>query len=345
MSLCSPCAKSALTDVERSPFASAPLIESASCATELPTDGLFTTAAAAMDTVVSLRVVTTADDPLLSTRVERALGWFSLVEGTCSRFDPGSELMIVSQTVGKPVPVSDILYGAIEVAIEVARLSEGAFDPTIGLFLERAGFNRHYLTGKRVLTPYGADYRPTYRDVRLDPRRKTVTLRRPLILDLGAVAKGMAIDLAARELAAYRGFAVEAGGDLYVGGCNERGTAWQVGIKHPLRPYTLIDTLAVSNAAICTSGAYERRVQAGPVIHHILDPRAGASAGGAASATVVAPTAMLADALSTAAFVLGPRLGMGFLERAGVEGLIITPELERKATHGYARYTADSIRH
>jgi FAD:protein FMN transferase len=273
-------------------------------------------------------------------------------DGSCShngadtrRIDPGSEVMIVGQTVGKPVPVSELLFGAIEVALEVARLSEGAFDPTIGVLLERAGFNRHYLTGKRISTPYGGDYRPTYRDVRLDRRRKTITLRRPLILDLGAVAKGLAIDLAARELAAYPGFAIDAGGDIYVGGRNERGTAWQIGIKHPRLPGALIDTLSVSNAAICTSGAYERRVEAGPITHHILDPRNGASADAAASVTVVAANATIADALSTAAFVLGPRLGVGFLERAQVEGLLISPELEHKTTVGYGRYTTHSLKH
>ncbi len=78
----------------------------------------------------------------------------------------------------------------------------------------------------------------------------------------------------------------------------------------------------VSDCAVCTSGEYERGA-------HILDPRDAAAAPRAASATVIAPTAMLADALATAAFVLGPGDGIALLERMGVQGLLITPELEQ----------------
>jgi thiamine biosynthesis lipoprotein len=90
----------------------------------------------------------------------------------------------------------------------------------------------------------------------------------------------------------------------------------------------------VSNAAVCTSGDYERRSACEDDGHHILDPRAGVSAGDVASATVVAPTAMAADALATAAFVLGPTEGIRLLERQGVDGLIVSPRLERHATRG-----------
>ena len=95
----------------------------------------------------------------------------------------------------------------------------------------------------------------------------------------------------------------------------------------------LIDSLRVSNQAVCTSGDYERRTPAATA-HHILDPRTGASPQSVASATVVASGAMLADALATAAFVLGPEEGIEFLNRMGVDGLIVTPELERYETRG-----------
>ncbi|HVA92191.1 MAG TPA: FAD:protein FMN transferase, partial [Chloroflexota bacterium] len=256
------------------------------------------------------------------------------------RFDPDSEVMELCGTVGIPIEVSDLLFGALSLAQEIARLSQGAFDPTVGLTLERAGFNRNYRTGEPIHTMIDSDRRPTYHDVYLDETRQTVTLRRPMVLDLGAVAKGLAIDLAARELAGYAGFAVEAGGDLFVGGRNDQGAPWRIGIKHPLQPTTLIDTLDIRDLAVCTSATYERRVDAGPITHHLLDPRSGGSALGVASVTVIAPTAMLADALSTAAFVLGPEKGIALLDEAGVDGLIITPTLQRKATQHYARHQA-----
>jgi thiamine biosynthesis lipoprotein len=95
----------------------------------------------------------------------------------------------------------------------------------------------------------------------------------------------------------------------------------------------LIETLVVSDTAVCTSGDYERRTT--DEGHHILDPSSGASAGGAASVTVLSPSATAADALATAAFVLGPARGLELLEREGVEGLIFSADLDRFATPGW----------
>jgi thiamine biosynthesis lipoprotein len=293
-----------------------------------------------MGTVATVRVISAEQGEKVQVRMAQALGWFAHVEAQCTRFDPASELMQLCRNVGRPVAVSDLLFGLITMALALARRSRGAFDPTVGLALERAGFDRHHRTGEHTRTPISEEGRPTYRDIQLDPRRRTVTLRCPMVLDLGAVAKGLAIDLAARELHGYPGYAVEAGGDLYLGGHSEYGARWAVGIRHPRTPGALIDILSLSDVAVCTSGDYERRVDAGSITHHLLDPRAGRSAGRAISATVVAPSAMLADGLSTTAFVLGPRRGLSFLERAGAEGLIVTPQLQLKETTRYAQYRA-----
>ena len=157
-----------------------------------------------------------------------------------------------------------------------------------------------------------------------------------MTLDLGAVAKGLAVDAAARELEPFRDFAIDAGGDLYLGGSNAQGDPWRVGIRHPRRDDELIASLRVSNQAVCTSGDYERRAarrRQPPVITFWI------------RAAVLRPTrwparpwsrsgAMLADALATAAFVLGPEDGIQLLNRMGVDGLIVTPELERYETRG-----------
>jgi thiamine biosynthesis lipoprotein len=83
--------------------------------------------------------------------------------------------------------------------------------------------------------------------------------------------------------------------------------------------------------AVSTSGDYERRIGRDGDHHH-LDPRIGAAAGALASVTVAAPTAVAADALATAAFVLGPVDGMHLLERQGVAGLAVSPSRERYST-------------
>jgi FAD:protein FMN transferase len=135
-----------------------------------------------------------------------------------------------------------------------------------------------------------------------------------------------------RELRPFENFAVDAGGDLYLGGCSPTGEPWSIGIRHPRRDNELLCSLPVSNRAVCTSGDYERQSPIEDKGHHILNPRTGVTANDVASVTVVAFSAMLADALATAAFVLGPTEGIRLFDRLGVDGLIVSPTLKRYAT-------------
>jgi thiamine biosynthesis lipoprotein len=310
-----------------------------------------------MGTFVTIHVVGCADEPKgdgeVEQAVERAFEWFYRVEQCCTRFDPNSELMQLTKHAGVPVRVSKILYEAVQFALAIAEESGGAFDPTVGCAMETRGFNRNYITGAEIRTVLAArapERRGTgaylraanssvsYRDVQLDPEGHTIALLRPLILDLGAVAKGLAVDLAAKELEGFGNFAINAGGDLYVGGCNPEREPWSIGIRHPRREDELIESLRISNRAVCTSGDYERLSADGNGGHHILDPRTAWCASAAASVSVIAPNAMLADALATAAFVLGPIEGIQMLERYEVDGLIFSPQVERYATRGLRAY-------
>ena len=183
--------------------------------------------------------------------------------------------MQLSAHVGVPVPASAILCEAVQFALSVAEDTDGAFDPTVGRRMEARGFNREHRTGQTVRSPFPHDDDVTYRDVHVDPDRRTITLGRPLTLDLGAVAKGLAVDAAARELQPFRDFAIDAGGDLYLGGRNPDGVPWSVGIRHPRLDGQLIDSLRVSDKAVCTSGDYERPAPDDIDEHHVLDPRSG----------------------------------------------------------------------
>src|SRR5579883_1304826 len=217
-----------------------------------------------MGTVATIQVVRPESDP--EGAVERAFQWFTEIEQRCSRFEPQSELMQLTAHAGVEVPVSPILFEALQFALAVAEESGGAFDPTVGLQMEENGFNRDYKTGRPVQTTLLKETSATYRDIRLNPERRSVTLLQPLVLDLGAVAKGLAVDMAARELQLCKNYSVYAGGDLYLGGLNPDGQPWSVGIRHPRIDGELIEAIRISDRAVCTSGDYERG-------RHILDPR------------------------------------------------------------------------
>jgi thiamine biosynthesis lipoprotein len=281
-------------------------------------------ATVSMDTGVNIEVISNEPRERIETSVQRALAWFDTVERICTRFDRTSEVMQLLDQVGRPVRVSTLLFEVVAFAIDLAEQTGGAFDPTIGASLEQLGFNTNYKTGEAIHTP--VDAAASFRDVRIDRRARTVELRRPLILDLNAVAKGLAIDLAARELEAFPDVCVEAGGDLYVHGHNLSGAEWHIGIQHPRAEGLLAHTLDVTNAAVCTSGDYERRTGAGAGEAHILDARTHRSVSELASVTVIAPTAMAADGLSTAAMVLGRQRGIELLEQQGVSGVLIAPD-------------------
>ena len=283
-----------------------------------------------MGTIVTIDVAA-SDGP---DALERALQRFAEVEQVCSRFDEGSELRQLCARVGEPVPASPLLCQLLAFALEVAEASDGAFDPTVGWAMVRRGFNREHRTGRVTAGDTTASATVTYRDVTVDVDDRTITLRRPLMLDLGAVAKGLAIDLAARELAPCRHFVIDAGGDLFLSGHRLDGAPWEVGIRHPRDPDRVCAVVSTSDAAVCTSGDYERPSPAGDG-HHLVDPSTGASPGELASVTVTAPSAMTADAMATAAFILGPARGLRFLADQGVSGLLVTPALTWHATPGF----------
>jgi thiamine biosynthesis lipoprotein len=300
-------------------------------------NGSFIRSEPLMGTIVTItvpareRAAGLAIDQSVGHSVERAFGWFREIERSCSRFDPQSEVRRLARHAGEPVRVSEALFESVTFALAVAEESGGAFDPAIGARMEACGFSTHYVSGEDTSSAIAPGDPVSWRDVHVDSVGRTVTLAKPIVLDLGAVAKGLAVDMAARELAPLEDFGVDAGGDLYLGGHNTNGEPWSVGIRHPRTPGALIATLRVSGTAVCTSGDYERPASSAAVggSHHILDARTGASARELASVTVVAPTAMVADAFATAAFALGMRAGCDFLDRQGVQALLVTPSLER----------------
>jgi FAD:protein FMN transferase len=210
---------------------------------------LYVHSVASMATIVSIEIVgygdTAKQRQLRDQAVRRAVQWFERVEASCSRFDEESEIRRLSTQVGVPIQVSPLVFRVVEFALAVARESDGAFDPTVGAEMEARGFNRDDRTGRAVQSGVVPRSGASFRDVALDADKSTITLGRPTLLDLGGVAKGLAVDLAAQELQRLENFAIDAGGDLFFGGKNADGESWRVGIRHPRRRNQLMETLQV----------------------------------------------------------------------------------------------------
>jgi FAD:protein FMN transferase len=289
-----------------------------------------------MDTYITIKLITEQPEKKAEAIMQKAFQKFRHVESVCSRFDQTSELRKLSSHVGKPVKASELLFQALSFALEMAKLTDGAFDPSVGRVLENAGFNKNYRSGEKSLFETDKQGSATYQDILLHEEERTITLCKPLVLDLGAVAKGLAVDLAMKELEAFEGFVIDAGGDLYVHGLNEHETTWRVGIQHPQNKTKLLGTVELSNSAVCTSGSYERISEKG--VHHLIHPHTSESVKGVTSCTVIAPFAMLADAFSTAVFIMGPQEGLRLLEENGLEGILMTSANELIMTKGMERY-------
>ncbi len=164
-------------------------------------------------------------------------------------------------------------------------------------------------------------------------------------IDLGAIAKGYAVDEIADifRQAGIENFFIDAGGDVYAGGLNRFQERWRIGIRHPRDRESLADVIGVSNQAVATSGDYEQFTEiGGRRFSHIIDPRTGWPQGGTASATVIAPTALEADALATALTVLSPAEGMALVDGKGdgFAALVITLGDDGIAFHASDRYPA-----
>lgn len=279
-----------------------------------------------MDTVVDIQVVTRKSNDQTEAAIDRAFEAFRKVEHACSRFSQDSELMEACRQIKTPVQISPFLFEPLKFALEVAKWTDGIFDPTVGKAMEDMGFNQHYLTEETVQS--SSSDAATYRDIILNEQDRTLYLRKPLVIDLGAVAKGFAIDLAAHELNEFEGFVVNAGGDLYAGGVDENGSKWRIGIQHSENKEEMIQTLEISNEAVCTSGSYERKSALKAGMHHIINPISKQSSDEWISCSVVAPYAMMADAFSTATFLLGLEHGGTLLEQADLKGILIASDLQ-----------------
>lgn len=202
--------------------------------------------------------------------------------------------------------------------LRLAKLSEGAFDPTVGPLVHRYGFGP--IEGEAA----------SFADLTVGPTHVGKS-RAGVTMDLCGVAKGYALDQMIDAVAAQgvTDAMIELGGEVRTIGRHPKGRAWQVAVEDPRADSAeLLHVLDPAGWALATSGDRAQSYGLGSRRYgHIIDPRNnGPARGDVASVTVLAPTAMEADGLATALAVLGPEAGVALCERLGRPALFVLHE-------------------
>jgi len=220
-----------------------------------------------------------------------------------SLFEPGSDVAEINRTAAiGPVRTDPRLIALIERCRELQRLTDGAFDITIGSLMRRLGFR-----GSDEETPNSV---VGMQHVITDAEKNTVSFDcEGMELDLGAIGKGYALDMPADILRECRvGGALLHGGtsSVLAIGTDPQGEPWRVAIRDPLRAESTLEIVQLCDGALGVSAPHGRTVtRGGTVMGHVLDPLSGRSASHLRVAAVACTSAADADALSTALLVRG----------------------------------------
>ena len=260
----------------------------------------------------------------------------AVINGSMSTYDPASEISRFNAlaSTGESLSVSDDFNNVLQVAAELHRLTEGAWDGTLDPLINLWGFGRQ---GPAKGIPEEAEIRQAlarvgFDRIRMDPQGAIGKHNPEVTLDLASIAKGYGVDEIARLLGdnGFVNFLVEIGGEVYARGRRKDGKPWLVGINRPDRSAGLNDVykaVPLTDRAMATSGDYRIFSRIGDRTYsHILDPRTGWPVQNeVVSATVVAANCTVADGLATALMVMGPIDGVALVNRLdGVECLIVT---------------------
>ena len=276
----------------------------------------------AMDTVMTL----TAYGAEAKQAIARGKAEILAMDDLLDRHDNSSAVAVLNRT-GRTEEKT--LCRLLETAQSMGALSQGAFDPTVAGLLDLWGFGQEQqrLPSSQEI----AQALATVGNDRYVVDPGVCLLEDGCQVDLGGIAKGYVAGLVGeiyRQLGCTG--TIDLGGDVSLVGKKQDGSDWRVAIKDPANPSEFLGILTCSDTFVVTSGVYERCFeQDGKRYHHLLDPATGYPAeSGLLSVTVICPVGEMADALSTAAFVLGSEKALAMKERSEIpfELVMVTEE-------------------
>ncbi len=270
------------------------------------------------------------DGPRVRALFAEAIEEIKRVENLMTTWRPDSELSRVNAAAGRDaIKVSQETFDVVKEAVHTSDISEGTFDITFetlhGLWKFDQDLDPHPPSDADIakLLPFVG-----YKKIKLDPAVPSIMLQTAgTKMSLGGIAKGYGVDRAVAILdkAGLRSFYVQAGGDLFARGTKPDGKPWSAGVRDPRGPDgSYFALLGLADHAFSTAGDYERSyIVEGKRYHHIIDPRTGKPATASRSVTIWAKTALIADAIDDAVFILGPEKGIKLVESLDGVGAVI----------------------
>lgn len=265
-----------------------------------------------------------ADKHVANTALDAAFAELERIESVLSLYRPESQISRLNREGVLEAPDASLIE-VLRFAADVAEKSGGAFDVTVQPLWALKGVKPDAATLALV------DWR------KVELGEKSIKLAPGMAITLNGIAQGFAADAAMRVIRAHGvEHALIDAGEFSAHGNNAENAPWRIGIQHPREREAFAALTRLENRCLATSGDYETAFSDDFSRHHILDPHTGVSPGELASVSVLAPSAMAADALSTALFVLGAKHGMEFLTRfKDTDALIILKDGHRLVTAGF----------
>ena len=294
-----------------------------------------------MGTFFEIQAATT-DTPTTERAIEAAFVEVARVEALISEWQPTSEISALNREAGKaPVAIGPELMAVLARGQWTAKRTAGAFDMTVAALFPLWSFDKQRIPTRAQRTE--ALDKVDFNQLVLNQKPPTAFLKRAgMRIGVGGIGKGYGVDCAARVLDKHGllHYVVNGGGDMRVRG-KHIDRPWRSGISHPRQSSKLFGHFDLTDGAVVTSGDYERYfLKDGVRYHHILDPKTGDSARRMAAITVLAPTAMDADALATGLFVMGPAKALALVEELdGVEALLFDSGIQVQRSSGFPAVT------
>ncbi len=286
-------------------------------------------------------IVIAADERVAEACIEAAFEWIYKIDELMSYHNPDSEISRLNRSAFEnPVKVGSLTYQVIKKGIEFGRLTDGAFDVTIGPLVDlwRRCADANTIPTQQQLQEAGS--RVGWDKLSLEDGEQTVQFAVDgMQLDLGGIAKGFAIDKAIEVIKESGGLGalVDIGGDIRCYGKTPKGQKyWLIGLQNPdlESEKQILFTLKLSAGAVATSGDYQRFVLIGGRHYsHIINQKTGSSAEGLSGVTIITDSATDADALATAVSVMGAEKGIELIEKStNAEAIMVSPAPEYKIT-------------